>query len=548
MAGDYGYDYEARQPDGHDPRVNPPGKGRLRRFGGFLSAFLTLCLVVAVVGGVGIFYLKSEFEAPGRFSEDTQFSVISGQGLTGIARELETRGFISDYRIFVAGVLAHDAKSKLKAGEYLLPKEASMQRIMNTLVSGRSVQHKVTIPEGMTSLQAVARLRKHPILTGEIEDIPPEGSLLPDTYVFLRGVNRNQLIRRMREAQQKAIDKLWETRKPGLPVKTKQEAIILASIVEKETAKAGERPHVASVFVNRLRKGIRLQSDPTIIYGIVGGKGILDRPLLRSDISRKTPYNTYQISALPPTPIANPGYAAIEAVLNPLETKDLYFVADGTGGHAFATTLAGHNRNVAKWRKIEAKRRSLAASKAALARKENAKEEEKANAAKAVSDEATTPTVPPAPPTPPSADPTSPDETGTVAGRTPGAVKAAEPPTSEPVPASPKPEIAAPDASSAPVEPIRKQAAVTPERPPEIEGELRPAVKAFPIPIPRPKPVRQNNAPAALSDATRDADAKPAESENRAAAPVSIPPPSSQPLRRTEAAPKSRFNVLEPDR
>ena len=233
MAGDYGYDYETRQPADDEPRVQPQRKGRLRKFGGFLSTLLTLTLVVAVVAGAAVFYLKNQFEASGPFSEDTQFSVVSGQGLTGIAKELETRGFVTDYRIFIAGVLFHDAKSKLKAGEYLLTKGASMQKIMEILVSGRSVQHKLSIPEGMTSLQAVARLRNHPILTGEIDEIPPEGSLLPDTYVFLRGVSRRQLVDRMQEAQQKAIDALWEKRQPGLPVKTKEEAIILASIVEK---------------------------------------------------------------------------------------------------------------------------------------------------------------------------------------------------------------------------------------------------------------------------------------------------------------------------
>jgi len=229
--------------------------------------------------------------------------------------------------------------------------------VLDKLVEGRAVLYKVSVPEGLTSEQVVARLNGHKMLKGEITKFPEEGTLLPDTYKFARGMTRQDLIDRMKAEQQKFVVRLWEKRKPGLPVSTPQEAIILASIVEKETGRADERARIAGVFINRLNKGIPLQSDPTIIYGIVGGKGSLGRGILRSELQKKTPYNTYKIKGLTPTPIANPGRAAIEAVLNPAKTNDLFFVADGTGGHAFAPTLAKHNQNVAVWRKIERERR-----------------------------------------------------------------------------------------------------------------------------------------------------------------------------------------------
>jgi UPF0755 protein len=195
--------------------------------------------------------------------------------------------------------------------------------------------------------------------------IPPEGTLLPDTYKVSTGTTRQELLERMRNEQEKFLEKMWAQRDPSVNLRSPEEAVIFASIVEKETGRGDERSRVAGVFHNRLKKSMRLQSDPTIIYGIVGGQGPLGRPILRSEIDAKTPYNTYQIDGLPPTPIANPGRAAIEATLNPAETTDLYFVADGTGGHAFAPTLAEHNKNVARWREIERKMRAEAEAKAA---------------------------------------------------------------------------------------------------------------------------------------------------------------------------------------
>lgn len=231
-----------------------------------------------------------------------------------------------------------------------------MKEIMELLKSGKSILYSVSLPEGLTVKQIFQKLSEDPVLEGELPSaLPSEGSLRPDTYMFSRGTKRAEIIQKMGAAQQKLIDQIWETRDPDLPIQTKEEFVALASIVEKETGQADERGHVASVFVNRLNKGMRLQSDPTIIYGLFGGDGKpSDRPIYQSDLKKNTPYNTYIIKGLPPTAIANPGRAALEAVANPLKTNDLYFVADGSGGHVFAATLEEHNANVRRWRKIEA--------------------------------------------------------------------------------------------------------------------------------------------------------------------------------------------------
>ncbi|MFQ5625379.1 MAG: endolytic transglycosylase MltG, partial [Methyloligellaceae bacterium] len=315
-------------------------------------------LVVALlaVGGL-VYFAKLQFDKKGPLDHTTVFVIPRGEGVNVIAERLEHEGIISDRRIFVASVIYFKVQERLKAGEYELRKYSSMREVLDKLVEGRAVLHKVSIPEGLTSEQILARLNAHTMLKGEIPEIPPEGSLLPDTYKFSRGMTRQDLIGRMQAEQHKFVERLWEKRQANLPFKTPQDAIILASIVEKETSRADERSRIAGVFINRLRKGIRLQSDPTIIYGIAGGKGSLGRGILQSELEKDTPYNTYKIKGLTPTPIANPGRAAIEAVLNPADTKDLYFVADGTGGHVFAPSLAKHNQNVAAWRKIERERR-----------------------------------------------------------------------------------------------------------------------------------------------------------------------------------------------
>jgi peptidoglycan lytic transglycosylase G len=250
-------------------------------------------------------------------------------------------------------VIALKARSELKSGEYQFPKQASLRDVIETMVENKVVQHALTIPEGLTSEQIVARLLDNDILSGLVKEVPREGTLLPETYKFTRGTTRDQVIQRMQQAQKRAVADIWERRSPDLPLKSPDQLVTLASIVEKETGKPDERSRVAAVFVNRLRQKIKLQSDPTIIYGLVGGKGTLGRPIKRSEIQQPTPYNTYIIDGLPPGPIANPGRASLEATANPARTRDLFFVADGTGGHAFSDTYDQHQKNVAKLRSIE---------------------------------------------------------------------------------------------------------------------------------------------------------------------------------------------------
>jgi UPF0755 protein len=271
-----------------------------------------------------------------------------------IADLLTREGVISEHRLlFVGGVFALGARSDLKAGEYVFSKGASVRDVLETIVQGRAVQHQLTIPEGLTSEQIVARVLEDEILAGNIKEVPREGSLLPDTYHFNRGSTREQMIQRMRQAQDRLVREVWERRSRDLPLKSPDQLIILASIIEKETGKAEERTRIAAVFTNRLKQKMKLQSDPTIIYGLVFGKGSLGRPLSKADIAQPTAYNTYVIDGLPPGPIANPGRASVEAAANPARTKELYFAADGTGGHAFAETYEQHQKNVARLRVIE---------------------------------------------------------------------------------------------------------------------------------------------------------------------------------------------------
>jgi len=255
--------------------------------------------------------------------------------------------------IFIGSVYALKAAADLKPGEYEFRKSASLRDVIGVIVEGKVVQHSVTIPEGLTSEQIVARLSENDIFAGSVREIPREGTLLPETYKFPRGTSRDQVIQRMQQAQRRVLGEIWERRSPDLPVKTPEQLVTLASIVEKETGKPDERSRVAAVFVNRLRQKIKLQSDPTIIYGLVGGKGTLGRPIKRSEIAQPSPYNTYVIEGLPPGPISNPGRASLEATANPARTRDLYFVADGSGGHAFTETYGEHQKNVARLRAME---------------------------------------------------------------------------------------------------------------------------------------------------------------------------------------------------
>lgn len=335
----------------------------------FLNRGMTLLVVVlALLAGV-FYFAKIKFDQPGPLQASTTFVIPKGEGLSVTAERLESEGIIADRRIFVASALYFKylrSKAQLKAGEYEFRKNASMRMVLDAISQGKELLRKFTVVEGLTSDQVVERLNAEPELEGSVAQMPAEGSLLPDTYKFSRGTTRQELLDRMQSEQEKFVRQLWDNREQGLPIKTPREALILASIVEKETGRADERARVAAVFVNRLKQNMRLQSDPTIIYGLVGGKGPLGRPILRSEIDQSTPYNTYQIDGLPPTPIGNPGRSSIEAVLNPGDTKDIYFVADGTGGHAFAPTLDEHRRNVLKWRDIERKNKEQAEAEAQI--------------------------------------------------------------------------------------------------------------------------------------------------------------------------------------
>ena len=287
--------------------------------------------------------------APGPHHNARQIIIARGQSLDNVIHELASSGVLRSALVF--SVYSRFA-GPVQAGEFDLPPRANMRDISRILRLGDVVMHAITVPEGMTSQQVVELLFSEPVLSGDAS-IPAEGSLLPETYFVPRGHARTALLAKMQAAQDQALEQLWENRQPGLPLQTPQEAVVLASIVEKETGQAGERGQVAAVFVNRLRKRMRLQSDPTIIYGLVGGKGTLGRPIRLSEIGKPTPYNTYTIFGLPPTPIANPGREALAAVLDPPSTSALYFVANGTGGHIFADTLTEHNKNVRRWRKLQ---------------------------------------------------------------------------------------------------------------------------------------------------------------------------------------------------
>lgn len=323
-----------------------------------VSAVLTLALVsMAGLGGLGVL-LYHQFERPGPLEVTRTIAIPKGEGRIEIAERLEREGVIANRWTFVAshllqGWLGNKKAIELKAGEYEIKKNASMRQVLETIAEGKSILYKVTIPEGLTSQQIIERLAGEANLSGDVAEVPAEGSLLPDTYRFSKGISRQELIERMQAEQQRFVASLWERRRPDLPLENVRQALILASIVEKETGRSDERDRVAAVFVNRLRKGMRLQSDPTIIYGLVAGQGSLGRPIARSDIDQRTDYNTYQIDGLPPTPICNPGRSAIEATLNPAKVNDLFFVADGSGGHKFSETLREHNAAVATWRKVE---------------------------------------------------------------------------------------------------------------------------------------------------------------------------------------------------
>ncbi|MBP2235032.1 UPF0755 protein [Sinorhizobium kostiense] len=335
----------------------------------FLNFMMSIVVFVALAAAGAVYYAMSEYEKPGPLEANKNFIVRSGAGITEIANGLERNDIITDARVFRFVSEAYLDNETLKAGEYEIKAHASMQEIMQLLKSGKSILYAVSLPEGLTVKQMFRKLADDPVLVGDLPpELPSEGSLKPDTYKFTRGTQRSEIVQQMIAAQKALVEQIWDKRDPDLPISTIEEFVTLASIVEKETGRADERPRVASVFINRLEKGMRLQSDPTIIYGIFGGEGKpADRAILKADLDKDTPYNTYIIKGLPPTPIANPGRAALEAVANPSRTPELYFVADGSGGHVFAETLDEHNANVRRWRKLEAEKAAEAAKAAAEA-------------------------------------------------------------------------------------------------------------------------------------------------------------------------------------
>lgn len=334
--------------------------------------FLTLIIFGMLAAYAAVEWGRAEYRAPGPTTEVSVFTVERGARLNRVAERLEAQGIIESATIFGLGARYTDLADDLKFGEYSIPAAASMEEIMEIFASGRGIDYKVTIPEGFSTFQVIARLNAVEDLEGVITLEPAEGAIAPDTYSFQRGESRDSVLQKMMDRQQEIIAEEWELRQADLPYDSPEDALIMASIVEKETGVGAERDVVAGVFVNRLRQGMKLQTDPTVIYGLTLGKESLGRGLRRSELARRTPYNTYIIDGLPPTPIANPGRASIKAALNPADTDYIFFVADGTGGHAFAETLVEHNANVRKWRQIEAERR--AAAEAAAAEEEAATE------------------------------------------------------------------------------------------------------------------------------------------------------------------------------
>ncbi|SNY93835.1 UPF0755 protein [Cohaesibacter sp. ES.047] len=347
---------QAIEPDTPPP---PPNRSKAVRHPVvvFMNFILTVLILAVIAAGGLVYYGKQTFLEPGPLRKEKTILVSRGTGLATIAGILERQNVISNQTIFRYGVQLYQQEGALKAGEYLFSPGISMHQVMSILTSGKSILHSLTIPEGYTSYQVVEVLKTNDVLLGEIKDVPEEGVVLPETYKFSRGTTRAEMLKRMKSSHTRAVDEIWARRAPDLPLKDKREFVTLASIVEKETGMAAERTRVAGVFVNRLNQGMRLQTDPTVVYGIFGGKGKPSgRPIFRSDLDKPTPYNTYQIDGLPPGPIANPGRAALEAVANPSRTNELFFVADGTGGHVFSETLKQHNINVKRWRAIEKQR------------------------------------------------------------------------------------------------------------------------------------------------------------------------------------------------
>ena len=320
----------------------------------FASGLFSLLLIIVTALAGSVWWLERWLDRPGPLSGPAIATLEPGTGVRSIAVQLADIEAVDNPYLFVLAAAMGRNHRLLKAGEYEFPKKAKPRTILRILTSGETLVHKLTVPEGLTRSDVMELIENTTALSGKVETLPVEGSLLPETYHFSRGENRNDLIARMEIAMQDALKELWTQRPTGLPYSEPAEALVMASIIEKETSRASERSRVAAVFVNRLRLDMPLQSDPTVIYSLTEGEGRLGRPLTRADLRNASAYNTYLHIGLPPGAITNPGRNSIIAALNPDETDELYFVGDGDGGHRFARTLRAHNRNVATFRRARA--------------------------------------------------------------------------------------------------------------------------------------------------------------------------------------------------
>ncbi|MBO5997617.1 MAG: endolytic transglycosylase MltG [Alphaproteobacteria bacterium] len=315
--------------------------------------YMIVIFFAACIFGGSVFSTYEFFLSDGPLTQRQEIVIEKGQSLRQIANYLQEKGVIESPAIFVLGVRVSQKDNELKAGEYSIPAHASAKMVMDIITGGQTFIRRITIPEGLTSYQIVQMLNETKSLEGEIKQIPEEGSLLPETYYYSAGDTRESLIKRMQNAMTRTVEELWPNRKKDLLLKNKKDVVIMASIIEKETSFNSERAHIASVFFNRLKSKMRLQSDPTVIYGLSEKTGVFKRKLWSNDLKRKHEYNTYVIYGLPPGAISNPGRASIAAVLNPDDTKDLYFVANGKGGHSFSQTYKEHQERVNEWRKVK---------------------------------------------------------------------------------------------------------------------------------------------------------------------------------------------------
>lgn len=363
---------EALEPGRAPPRPHGVRQRKESRvvsgFARVLSGLMTILLVAMVTAGGLTLLVTHLYNRTGPLTVSQTVVIPKGASSNDIADDLEREGVVSSRWAFMVNYLVQSrmrpGEVTLKHGEYLFKPGASIREVMQTLAEGKSVLYKVTVPEGLTSQQIVDRLKEEENLTGDVAQIPAEGSLLPETYSIEKGMSRQELLERMQLKQKQVLERAWERRRKELPYETPEQAVVMASIIEKETGRADERERIAGVFVNRLAKGMALQSDPTILYGVYGGGVQWGKPILQSEKDTKNAHNTYQMKGLPATPICNPGRPALEAALNPSDHGDFYFVADGSGGHIFSATLKDHNAAVVNWRKQEKEMRARQAATA----------------------------------------------------------------------------------------------------------------------------------------------------------------------------------------